>query len=75
MVDVDVVAVEAARHRGPERNRLDRLTMPRIPECGVGLTAAICGVGEDLQAGFLTREKRDSGRSVRSVRGRDPRPR
>ena len=69
LVDDEVVAVEAAGHRWAEWDRFDRLVMPRGTERGAGLAAAVGGVGEHLQAGFLIGEELDTGRAVRSVGG------
>ena len=73
-VDREVVFGEAARHRRPQRDRLDGLGVAGGRQRRAGFAAAIGGIGQHLQPCSLPNQQRHSGGTVgrvsRGKRGR-----
>ena len=68
IVDNEVVATEPVGHGALQWHRLDRLVVARGAESCADSPRSVGAVGEDLQAGFLTGQKRDTGRAVTDIR-------
>jgi hypothetical protein len=69
VIDFEVIAVESARHRRGQRQRLDHRGVPRLGQIGSGLPAPVRTVAQRLHRGRLVGQQLGGDLAVTSVAG------